>query len=107
MRVTRGLWLWLPVSIALAVGLLQPQAARSQTTLPTSDQLELLRNLSPDQRDAILQQLSGSGVGSLSGSSSSTSINRSDTDRNPQGTDQDTQRRNSRRTADADADDED
>lgn len=83
MRVTRGLWLCLLVLIASAGGLLHPQIARSQSALPTADQLELLRNLSPEQRDAILQQITGGSMDSTAGSSSFRT-DRGDVDRNAQ-----------------------
>ena len=49
-----------------------PIAAQDSIT-PSAEQLDLLRNLSPDQRDALLQQLTGSG--GSSGSSDGSSLN--------------------------------
>lgn len=46
--------------------------AIAQVPTPTAEQLDLLRNLSPEQRDALLQQITGSS-GSSSGASSNSS----------------------------------
>jgi len=46
-------------------------SAQSQTPVPSQQQLDIFRSLTPDQQDAILQQLGGSG--SLGGLSSGTS----------------------------------
>jgi len=86
MRVTRGPWSYLLVMIVLAGGLLQ--SAYSQTVVPTADQLELLRTLSPEQRDAILQQITGGSSGGVSTGTSPPSTSRGDLDRNVSGVDQ-------------------
>jgi len=51
--------------------------AFAQVPTPTPEQLEMLRNLSPEQQEAILRQISGGvGGGGLGGSSSGTSRGR-------------------------------
>jgi polysaccharide biosynthesis/export protein len=54
------------VLVALALGswaLLAPPQVLAQTPTPSADQIELFRNLTPDQQDAVLKQLSGAGLG--------------------------------------------
>jgi polysaccharide biosynthesis/export protein len=72
--VTRRPYLLLaPLALALtALFHFDPLAAQTSIT-PSPEQLEMLRNLTPEQRDAILQQITG---GSGSGSSSSSSRDR-------------------------------
>jgi polysaccharide biosynthesis/export protein len=45
--------------------------AAAQVATPTAEQLELLRNLAPEQRDALLRQITGGAGGSTGGSRSS------------------------------------
>jgi polysaccharide biosynthesis/export protein len=62
------------------------QQARGQAATPSADQIELFRNLSPDQQDAILKQLGGStsggngsgGLGALGGLGSGTGQSNAD-----------------------------
>jgi len=56
----------------LGMSLPSPRALGQQTGVPSTDQIEMFRNLSSDQQDAILRQLGGgnsssSGLGSLGG----------------------------------------
>ncbi len=44
----------------------------AQVPTPTPEQLELLKNLSPDQRDALMTQIAGGGTSILGGNSSTT-----------------------------------
>src|SRR4029077_19188517 len=39
------------------------ERAYGQTGMPTSDQIEIFRSLTPEQQDAILRQLGGGGTG--------------------------------------------
>ncbi|MEJ0037617.1 MAG: SLBB domain-containing protein [Gammaproteobacteria bacterium] len=56
------------ISIALlAIIAMQPPRAAAQAVTPSADQLELLRTLSPEQRDALLRQITGGGSGSGGG----------------------------------------
>ncbi len=65
MRVMQLRLLW-SVLILLTACFLPQQVGFTQTTGPASDQIDMFRNLSPEQQDAILQQLGGSN-GGLSG----------------------------------------
>ena len=49
--------------LALLSSFLPTQGTYGQQTAPSSDQLEIFRNLTPEQQDAILRQLGGTGVG--------------------------------------------
>jgi polysaccharide biosynthesis/export protein len=49
--------------LALLSSFLPTQGTYGQSTAPSSDQLEIFRNLTPEQQDAILKQLGGTGVG--------------------------------------------
>jgi polysaccharide biosynthesis/export protein len=80
--------------LAVVVFTASPRAA-AQELIPSAEQLEMLRNLSPEQREEILRQLGGGGDG---GSSRSRSRNRGD-DR-----DQDRQRDDELDEEDEDAD---
>src|SRR5262245_2632524 len=64
MRVTRSLNSSVVAAILVAVGLFLSSPATAQTPTPTADQLELLKNLTPEQREAIMQQVLGGGGGS-------------------------------------------
>ncbi len=44
-----------------AIGCLQPYWAGAQTPTPSAEELELLRNLTPEQRAEILRQITGRG----------------------------------------------
>lgn len=70
MRVNRGLLLTALAVLFPFVGLIHSSAAVAQAAMPSAEQLEMLRSLSPEQRDAILQQLSGGRSGSTGSSSS-------------------------------------
>ena len=80
--MTRSLYSLAIAAILMAVGLSLSVPAAAQIPTPTADQLELLKNLTPEQRDAIMQQVLG-GTGTSGGlGSSSTRTNRDDqTDR--------------------------
>lgn len=68
----------LPWMLALST----PAYAQGALPTPSPEQLELLKNLSPDQRDAIMRQVTGgAGTGSLGGSST-TSRDRQTPDQN-------------------------
>ena len=59
--------------VALAVlfpvaGLIHSSSAFGQAGLPSAEQLELLQNLTPEQREEILRQITGSDVGSMGSS---------------------------------------
>jgi protein involved in polysaccharide export with SLBB domain len=56
----RSLSAWFSAALGIALGLSSALAA-AQTAMPSADQLEMLRNLTPEQREAILGQLSGGG----------------------------------------------
>jgi polysaccharide export outer membrane protein len=58
MRVIRGSLPAIAI-VVLAVSALVPGVSQGQTPIPTADQLEILRNLSPEQREEILRQLTG------------------------------------------------
>ena len=59
--------------IAAIVGWMTVANALAQTAQPSSDQLELLKSLTPEQREALLEQMSRQGGGAAgSGSPSST-----------------------------------
>jgi polysaccharide export outer membrane protein len=90
------LWMQRPLAL-LAVWILgaglfvvPAQQALAQSTVPSADQIEIFRNLSPDQQDAILRQLgggsSGGGIGGAAGILGSGSTDRqSQQDRQRQG----------------------
>jgi polysaccharide biosynthesis/export protein len=59
-------YLLLAAIVALA-GLLHIEQLAAQTLTPSAEQLEMLRNLSPEQRDAILRQITGGGSGGAAG----------------------------------------
>jgi polysaccharide export outer membrane protein len=67
MRVVRRSLQWL--TAACLAALLASPPALGQDAVPSAEQLELLRNLSPEQREAILRQLGG-GAGNQGRSSS-------------------------------------
>src|SRR5262245_42760218 len=74
MRVMRSLSLKSFVAGLLVAGLLHSVPARAQIPTPTPEQLQMLQNLTPEQRDEILKQITGGGSsssGSTLGSSSS------------------------------------
>ena len=78
--------------LGLLVGALSTVAS-AQSGMSSSDQLELLRNLSPEQREQILEQMSGrSGAGTSNGTAGATRRNgkdtRSATDRSNRGGEQ-------------------
>src|SRR5882757_2805158 len=64
LRMTRSLVL-LAAAIAGIGSLVTPIRLWAQTPTPTADQIEMFRNLSPDQQDAILKSLGSSGGGGL------------------------------------------
>jgi hypothetical protein len=77
--------LWAPAPAALA------QSTGQGAAVPTPDQIEIFRNLTPEQQDAILKQLGGSGsggslggLGGLGGLSSSGTDRQSTSDRQEQ-----------------------
>jgi protein involved in polysaccharide export with SLBB domain len=92
-------WFALLAGLILGVGLIVPgPRATGQVATPTPDQIDMFRNLSPDQQDAILRQLSGgggsssggllggaTGLGGQGGSSSSLGLGQSQQDRQRQG----------------------
>jgi polysaccharide export outer membrane protein len=62
MRVTRSLYSSIAATFLVAVGLLlSGLVAAQQAPTPTPEQLEMLKNLSPEQREAIMQQVLGGG----------------------------------------------
>jgi polysaccharide biosynthesis/export protein len=72
---------WSIVLIALLGAAAQP----SEAQVPTADQLELLRTLSPEDREALMEQLGiGGALGGASGGDQSVSGNASDRSRTPQ-----------------------
>ncbi len=75
MRVTRGLSLTVLAVLVWAASLFHSPSARGQDAIPSAAQLEMLKNLSAEQRDAILQQITGQGSGSVA-SSNDTSTRR-------------------------------
>ena len=55
-------------ALLFAVGLLAPgRWLTAQVPTPSPDQIEMFRNLSPDQQDAILRSLGGQGTGGATG----------------------------------------
>jgi protein involved in polysaccharide export with SLBB domain len=63
MRLTRGLFLTVLVAILSAGGLVKSPLAYGQADLAASPaQLELLKNLSPEQREELLRQFTGGGT---------------------------------------------
>lgn len=103
MRVTRGVCLFVVVAVVSTAGLFHSRPARGQT-LPGADQLDLLRNLSPEQRDAILQQITGSSTST--GNSSSSQPSRDESDRSARGTETDVRSRIRDRQGDEDDEDQ-
>jgi polysaccharide export outer membrane protein len=83
MRVTRSLYSSVAAAILVVMGLFLSGPVTAQTPTPSADQLELLKNLTPEQREAIMQQvLGGGGTSGGLGSSSSTRRDQGDqTDR--------------------------
>src|SRR5579862_563256 len=69
-------WVTLLAPFVLVVGLLAPgRWVSAQTQTPTPDQIELFKNLSPDQQDAVLRTLTGGGgAGGLGGLGGGTSL---------------------------------
>jgi polysaccharide export outer membrane protein len=65
--------LWAPAPAALA------QSTGQGAAVPTADQIEIFRNLTPEQQDAILKQLGGSGSGGALGGLSSLGTDRQST----------------------------
>jgi protein involved in polysaccharide export with SLBB domain len=53
--------------VFLVLSAASQQVAAQGTVVPTPEQLELFRNLTPEQQDAILKQVTGSGAGNLGG----------------------------------------
>jgi protein involved in polysaccharide export with SLBB domain len=51
-----------------ALSLARFEPAGAQLPTPSADQLEILKNLTPEQRDAILRQMTGGGIGTTSSS---------------------------------------
>jgi polysaccharide export outer membrane protein len=47
--------------LLLAVGMADPNGVRAQNAIPSEQQLEMLKNLTPEQQDAILKQITGGG----------------------------------------------
>jgi polysaccharide export outer membrane protein len=81
-------------ALLLGAGLIAPlpRATAQVATTPSPDQIEMFRNLTPDQQDAILRQLGGGGSSSGAlggstglGSSSGSSDRQSQQDRQRQG----------------------
>lgn len=92
MRLMQRFWA-VPAAVLLAaMSLWAPcQEAFGQAAIPSADQIEIFRSLSPDQQDAILKQLGGnggSGSGGLGGLSSGGNdrLQQNDRQRNQQDT---------------------
>jgi len=69
MLETRRLFMRLAiVLIAASSAFMGVPSSLAQTTSPSADQIEMFRNLTPEQQDAILQRLGGSGSSSSTGS---------------------------------------
>jgi polysaccharide export outer membrane protein len=54
------------IGVALLATLLAANSVQAQTPTPTAEQMEIFRNLPPDQQQAILESLGSSGSGSAS-----------------------------------------
>jgi len=67
MRVTRSPLVLVAAVLFAALSVSRLVPAVAQVPTPSADQLEILKNLTPDQRDEILRQMTG-GTGSTSGS---------------------------------------
>ncbi|MEZ5498959.1 MAG: SLBB domain-containing protein [Steroidobacteraceae bacterium] len=72
----RRVWRWLagrylPVLLAGALMVLPSTATIAQSALPSDAQLELLRNLTPEQREAIMRELGAGGTSSATPAGSS------------------------------------
>ncbi len=76
MRVTRSLYSSIVAAILMALGLFLSESATAQIPTPTADQLEMLKTLTPEQRDEILRQITGGSSSGSSTSGSSTSRDR-------------------------------
>lgn len=63
MRVTRIPLVLVAAALFAAFSVARFEAATAQVPTPTADQLEMLRNLTPEQQDAILRQITGGGTG--------------------------------------------
>ena len=86
-RVTRRPYpLLVAAALAFAI-VLHSEPAAPQAITPSADQLELLRNLTPEQRDALLRQVTGGGT---SGSSTSRDRDTTERDRSNRDTDRNT-----------------
>jgi protein involved in polysaccharide export with SLBB domain len=72
MRLMRILPAFLPTAILLLAGCLLSSPAIAQVPTPSADQLEMLRTLTPEQREEILRQIAGGG--GLSGSTGASSV---------------------------------
>lgn len=63
MRVIRSLILRVTAAALLVAGVIHSSPLTAQVPAPTAEQLELLRNLTPEQREQILRQITGAGGG--------------------------------------------
>src|SRR5882672_6951090 len=69
MLETRRLFMRLAiVLIAASSAFMGVPSSLAQTTSPSADQIEMFGNLTPEQQDAILQRVGGSGSSSSTGS---------------------------------------
>jgi protein involved in polysaccharide export with SLBB domain len=67
MRLMRSLLPSVFLALLLAAGLSRSGAVSAQIPTPTADQLEMLKALTPEQREEILRQVTGGTSGSTSG----------------------------------------
>ena len=63
MRMIRSLILRVTAAALLVAAVIHSSPLMAQVPVPTAEQLELLRNLTPEQREQILRQITGAGGG--------------------------------------------